>query len=126
GITWDATGQIATIPISNGTAAPHYFEIEDTTTSTPLKSATVVYQIGSSGGGGTVTVAPPTTVGATQTFTIQAHLAHSGDVVNVVNNPASPTVTATSAPVTITDPVVTTPTISVSAPRTVQEASPGR
>ncbi len=125
GITWDATGQIATIPISNGTAAPHYFQIEDTTTSSPLKSATVVYQLGSSGGGGTVTVAPPTPVGTTQNFTIQAHLAHSGDVVKVVNNPASSTVTATSSPVTITDPVVTTPTISVSAPGTVQEASPG-
>ena len=43
----------------------------------------------------------------------------------VVNNPTSPTVTATSSPVTITDPVVVTPTISLSAPGTVQEASPG-
>jgi hypothetical protein len=125
GITWDPTGQIATIPISNGAATPHYFQVEDTTTATPLLSAELLYQVGSSGGGGIIPVAPPSTPATTQTYTISPHLALSGDVVRVANNPTSPTVTATSLPVTITDPVVSAPTIALSAPGTVQEASVG-
>ncbi len=125
GITWDASGQIATIPISNGIAVPHYFQVEDTTAASPLLSAASIYQIGSSGGGGTIPVTPPSAPGATQTYTISPHLAQSGDVVRVANNPTSPTVTATSLPVTITDQVVSPPTISLSAPGTVQEASVG-
>jgi predicted xylan-binding protein with Ca-dependent carbohydrate-binding module len=125
GITWDATGQIATIPISNGIAVPHYFQVEDTTTSSPLLSSELTYQIGSSGGGGIIPVTLPSVPGATQTYTVSPHLAQSGDVVRIANNPTSPTVTATSLPVTITDQVVSPPTISLSAPGTVQEASVG-
>jgi hypothetical protein len=111
GITWDATGQVATIPIIHGQAMPHYFEVVDTSTSVPLQSGEIIYQVGASGssGGGTITVAPPVPVGASQTFTILPHLAATGDVVRVVDNPTSPKVTTTSAPVTITDPVVTPP-----------------
>ena len=89
------------------------------------RAAEIIYQVGASGGGGTVTVTPPAPVGTTQTFTITPHLAAAGDVVQVVDNPASPTVTATSPPVTITDPTTMPKTISFSAPGTVQEASFG-
>ena len=43
----------------------------------------------------------------------------------MVDDPTSPTVAATSSPVTITDPSVTLPSILVSAPGSVQEASVG-
>jgi hypothetical protein len=125
GITWNATGQIATIPIVNGNQLPHYFQVVDTSAPAKIESSEIIYQVGASGGGGTVTVTPPAPVGTTQTFTITPHLAAAGDVVRVVNNPASPTVTATSPPVTITDPTTIPKTISFSAPGTVQEASFG-
>jgi hypothetical protein len=125
GITWNATGQIATIPILNGNQVPHYFQVVDTSTSTNLQSNEIIYQVGASGGGGTVTVTPPVPVGTTQSFAITPHLAAAGDVVRVVNNPTSPTVTATSSPVTITDPTTVAKTISFSPPGTVQEASFG-
>ncbi len=80
GITWDASGQLATIPIIHGQAMPHYFEVVDTSTSVPLQSGLIIYQVGPFGGvgGGTVTVAPPVPVGVTQTFTIVPHLAATG------------------------------------------------
>lgn len=56
--------------------------------------------------------------------TAQVHLARSGDTLRVVDNTAAPTVTANSAPVTITDPGVTPPpggpaTVSVAKPATL-------
>ncbi len=55
------------------------------------------------------------------------HLAASGDTVRAVDSTSSPTVTANSAAVTITDPAVSAPhpTITLSAPGTVQEPSVG-
>ncbi len=55
------------------------------------------------------------------------HLAASGDTIRAVDSSTAPTVTANSAAVTITDPVVATPTptITLSSPGTVQEASVG-
>ena len=54
--------------------------------------------------------------------TVSAHLASSGDDLKVVDNIANPSVSAQSAPVTITDPP---PTLALSNPGTVQEATPG-
>ncbi len=56
--------------------------------------------------------------------TAQVHLSRSGDTVRVVDNTAVPTVTANSAPVTITDPGVTPlpggpATVSVAKPATL-------
>ena len=51
--------------------------------------------------------------------TSSVHLAASGDVIRVVNNTAAPTVTATSAPVTITDPSSGPATVSVAEPATL-------
>lgn len=58
-ITWDSTGQIATIPISSGTQSIHYFQVEDTGNTPTTLSAELTYQVGTSGGGGTYTAAPP-------------------------------------------------------------------
>jgi hypothetical protein len=55
GITWDSTGTIATIPISSGTQAIHYFQVEDTGTTPTTISAELTYQVGTTGGGGTYT-----------------------------------------------------------------------
>ena len=64
-------------------------------------------------------------IGSGGTGTVSLHLAKTGDYVEVVNNTTSPTVVAKSAAVSITDPVAAKPTIAVSAPGTMQEASKG-
>jgi hypothetical protein len=65
GITWDSTGTIATIPISSGTQAVHYFQVEDTNTTPTTLSAELTYQVGTSGGGGTYTATAASTTAAT-------------------------------------------------------------
>jgi hypothetical protein len=57
--------------------------------------------------------------------TFSAHFQHTGDYVVVVGNTTQQTVRALSTPITITGGTVVTPSISVSAPGTVQEASVG-
>ncbi len=66
------------------------------------------------------------TIGSGGTGTVSLHLAKTGDYVEVVDKTSSPAVIAKSAAVTITDPAVAAkPTIAVSAPGSVQEASKG-
>ena len=46
------------------------------------------------------------------TTTLSVHLAKTGDVIKVVNSTASPTVTATSSPITITEPSTAHPVLA--------------
>lgn len=98
---WSNGGQLLTISLVNGLQVPHQFAVRDTSTTTPLQSAAITYNVGSSGGGGTVTVPAPILVGTGGTsgngvFTFSQLMLHAGDYLQVTATPP-PTVAAMSA-----------------------------
>lgn len=116
GATWDSTGQLLTIPISNSNQVPHFFAVRDTVLG--INSGTpVTYQVGATGGGGTVTVAAPIpllTFITSTPFTV--HFGASGWYVKAVDVVPAPTITGQSPSVSIVDAGSPTPTISLAFP----------
>ena len=98
--------------------------VTETVTATGLTS---VYEEVLTKTGAVETAYKAVALSSSGTASFSVHLAASGDTVRAVDSSTAPTVTANSAAVTITDPAVVapTPTISLSAPGTVQEASVG-
>ncbi len=88
--------------------------ITETVTTTNLSGS--VYEEVLTASGAVETGYQAVTLAANGTASFSVHLAHTGDVIRVVDNTSSPTVTANSAAVTITDPAPVVQALSATLP----------
>ena len=121
-ISLSAPGTVAEPQVGAGV------NITETATTTGLTGS--IYWAVLTASGAVESYFAPVALNASGTASFQAHLAKTGDYVVAVNALTGATTDAIGAPVTISDPPGTpsatvAPSISLSAPGTVQEASPG-
>lgn len=98
GVAFDGTGQLMSVTYTFGSQVPHTFGVRDVTnTTTPLTSAFVTIPVGSSGGGGIISVPTPTPAGGGSsggagTFQFSQLMLVTGDYIQVTAAGAPPTV----------------------------------